>query len=264
MKTSYSNYKDFYKTFSTNKGYYKACDYLSFQNDRWRKIGKYLNSIEMAIIDTKKRIRKNKLLMADIGCGAYGWLPRYFSKHASKIICIDLNKDALKEINRLSNPIVTTIRDDAFALKNIFAKDYQFDFIYCGFNVYAGFIENFLKLTSPGGCIFLMKPKLGDDLNLRALIKGYDISKRYKEIERISSILEKSSKVKYYEKIFSWKFVNVNLDKLIAALSIVCLGKPKLLRPSQYKVAIDFLRLKKRSKVIILSQTFSLWEAIKY
>jgi len=263
MKTDYSNYINFYKKFSTNCGYYKACDYLAFQDNRWLEINKYISLISQAISKTKKRLNKDKILMADIGCGAYGWLQRYFSRSASKIICIDSNKDALYQIELFKNPLVKTIQDNAFSLEKTFSLGYKFDFIYCGFNVYKGFVDNFLKLTVPNGCIFLMKPKIGDDLILRSLVKNYDILPRYKEIARITTDLKKSTEVKYQEKIFSWRFENESVDKLLAAMSVVCLGEPVLMSREQYGIAVDFIKLRTSNNTVIMSQTFALWRAIR-
>jgi hypothetical protein len=260
---SYSNYINFYKKFSTNSGYYEACDYLAFQNNRWLGIDKYINLIGRAISKTKKRLNKNKILMADIGCGTYGWLQRYFSKSASKIICVDLNKYALDQIESFGNPLVETIQDNAFSLEKTFSLGYKFDFIYCGFNVYRGFINNFLKLTVPNGCIFLMKPKIGDDLILRSLVRNYDILQRYEEIDEITDELKNGGEVKYQEKIFSWKFEDDNVDKLLAAMSVVCLGEPILMSQEQYKIALDFIKLKTSRNILLISQTLALWETIR-
>jgi len=223
----------------------------------------YIDLIGRVISDTKKRLSKNKILMADIGCGAYGWLQRYFSKSASKIICIDLNKDALNQIESFKNPLVETIQDNAFSLEKIFSLEHKFDFIYCGFNVYEGFIDNFLKLIAPDGCIFLMKPKIGDDLVLRSLVRNYDIIPRYKEIARITVDLKKDAAVKYQEEIFSWRFENESVDKLLAAMSIVCLGEPILMNREQYGIAVDFVKLRTSNNTVLMSQTFALWRAIK-
>jgi len=263
MKNSYLDYIEFYKNFATSKGYYEACDYLSFQNNRWQNIEKYIGLIHDAISDAKKGLGKDKILMADIGCGTYGWLQRYFSESASKIICIDSNRDALDQIELFKNPIVETIQDNAFSLEKTFSLGYKFDFIYCGFNVYEGFIDNFLKLTAPGGSIFLMKPKTGDDLILRSLVKNYDILPRYEEIAKITDDLKKHSKVKYQEEIFSWKFEEKNMDKLLAAMSVVCLGEQVLMNEEQYRVAIDFLKLRTTDGVVSMSQTFSLWLVVR-
>ncbi|MBT9164728.1 MAG: hypothetical protein DDT23_00732 [candidate division WS2 bacterium] len=263
MKTDYSNYTDFYKIFSTSNGYYEACDYLSFQNNRWQGIDKYIDLISRAITDTKKRFGRDKILMVDIGCGAYGWLQRYFSESTSKIICTDSNKDALNQIELLKNPLVETIQDNAFSLEKIFSLGHKFGFIYCGFNMYEGFIDNFLKLTAPGGCIFLMKPKMGDDLILRSLVRNYDILPRYKEITNITANLEKETEVKYWEETFSWKFEDKNTDKLLAAMSVVCLGEQILMTKEQYDIAVDFVRLRTSNDMVFMSQTFALWQAVK-
>jgi len=224
---------------------------------------KYIDLIGRAILDTKKRVGKEKILMADIGCGTYGWLQRYFSDSASKIICIDSNKDALDQISLLQNPLVETIQDNAFSLKKVFSLGDKFDFIYCGFNVYDGFVDNFLKLTAPNGCIFLMKPKTGDDLILRSLVIDYDILLRYEEIADITAKLEKEAEVKYREETFLWKFENENIDKLLAAMSVVCLGEPILMTKERYDVAVDFVKLKTSNNTVLMSQTFSLWQAVK-
>lgn len=263
METDYSNYIAFYKQFSTSSGYYEACDYLAFQNDRWEGMSRYIDLIGRAISDTKKRANKDKILMADIGCGAYGWLQKYFWESASKIVCVDLNKYALNQLELLKNPIIETVQDNAFSLKKVFSLRYKFDFIYCGFNVYEGFIDNFLKLTVPGGCIFLMKPKTGDDLILRSLVKNYNILLRYKEIERITANLKKNAKVKYQEVVFSWKFENENVNKLLAAMSVVCLGEPTLMTQDQYNIATDLIKLKSYNNTVCLSQTLALWQAVK-
>ncbi|OGX08736.1 MAG: hypothetical protein A2Z88_04975 [Omnitrophica WOR_2 bacterium GWA2_47_8] len=263
MKTDYSNYIDFYKHFSTSNGYYEACDYLSFQNDRWQGMDKYIDLIGCAISDTKKRLSEDKILMADIGCGAYSWLQRYFFKSASKIICIDSNKDALNQIELFKNPLVETIQDNAFSLEKIFSLGHEFDFIYCGFNVYEGFVDNFLKLTAPGGCIFLMKPKIGDDLILRSLVRNYDILPRYKEIAKITADLEKNAEVKYREEMFSWKFENESTNKLLAAMSVVCLGEQVFMRREQYEIAVDFVKLRTSNNAVLMSQTFALWQAVR-
>jgi hypothetical protein len=263
MKTDYSNYIYFYKQFSTSSGYYEACDYLSFQDDRWQGIEKYIDLIGCAISDTKKRLSKTKILMADMGCGAYGWLQRYFSESANKIICIDSNKDALNQIGSLKNPLAETIQDNAFSLGKIFSLGHKFDFVYCGFNVYEGFVDNFLKLTAPDGCIFLMKPKIGDDLILRSLVRNYDILPRYKEIAKITAALEKDAEIKYREEIFSWKFENESTDKLLAAMSVVCLGEQILMNREQYEIAVDFVKLRTSNDTVLMSQTFALWQAVK-
>lgn len=263
MKNSYLDYIEFYKNFATSKGYYEACDYLSFQNNRWQNIERYIDLIDNTIFDTKKRLDKNEILMADIGCGTYGWLQRYFSESASKIICIDSNRDALDQIELFKNPIVETIQDNAFSLEKTFSLGYKFDFIYCGFNVYNGFIDNFLKLTTPNGSISLMKPKIGDDLILRSLVKNYDILPRYKEISKIADGLKKHAKVRYQEEIFSWKFKSENIDKLLAAMSVVCLGEQILMNEEQYRVAVDFVKLKTTDDLVIMSQTFALWQAVR-
>jgi hypothetical protein len=264
MKPDYQKYMAFYKYFATAKGYYDACNYLAYQDNRWQGIARYIKIIKNSILNTKRRLGKNKILMADICCGAYGWLQRYFSNYASKIVCIDSNKEALDQIALLKNPLVKTIRDDAFSLRKVSSFGIKFDFIYCGFNVYEGFIDNFLKLIAPGGCIFLMKPKTGDDLILRSLVRNYDILPRYKEIANITTKLEEEAKVEYWEESFSWKFENEDVNKLLAAMSVVCLGEPTLMTKEQYNIAVDFLKLKMPDgNVVLMSQIFSLWQAIK-
>lgn len=263
MKSDYSNYADFYQRFSTSYGYYEACDYLSFQNNRWQGIDRYGNLIRRAISDTKKRVGKDKILMADIGCGIYGWLQRYFSDSASKIICIDSNKDALNQIDLFKNTLVETIQDDASSLKKVFSLGCNFDFIYCGFNVYEGFIDNFLKLTALNGCIFLMKPKMGDDLILRSLVRNYDILSRYKEIVNITAKLKKEAEVKYWEETFSWKFENEDVDKLLAAMSVVCFGEKIFMIKERYDIAVDFIKLRMSNEAVFMSQDFSLWQSVK-
>ncbi len=263
MKTDYLNYVAFYKQFSTSRGYYEACDYLSFQDNRWQGIDEYIDLIRRAIVDTKNRGGKDKILMADMGCGVYGWLQRYFSDSASEIICIDSNEDALNQIDSLKNPKVKTIQDNVFSLERVFSLGDKFDFIYCGFNVYGEFIDNFLKLTTPNGCIFLMKPKTGDDLILRSLVRNYEILPRYKEIVNITTNLEKKAEVKYWEETFSWKFKDGNVNKLLAAMSVVCLGEPILMTKEQYDIAVDFVKLRTSNDTVLMSQTFALWQAVK-
>lgn len=262
MQNSYKKYKKSFRSFSTKGGYYEACEYLAFQN-RWQGIERYIKSIGKAIIDTKKRKQKDGLIMADIACGFYGWLPKHFSEHASKITCIDSNNQALKQIKELDNPIVETLQDDAFTLENTSHLTKGVDFLYTGFNVYEGFIDNFLKLVSVDGCIFLMKPKTGDDLLLRSLLKKYDIFERYKEIEKITLALKGYAEIEYREELFSWTFSKDSLDKILSALSVVSLGSPTTLTSQQYQIGIDFLNLRTQNNKVTLSQTLSIWTAIK-
>lgn len=260
LTNSYKNYKNFFEFYSGPEGYYEACEFLAFRNKRWQRFSQYLRDIRKEIQATANRLHKKKLNIADICCGSYGWMARHFYDCARTIVCIDYNQKALERIKKLQRPNVTTINADAADPIDLEAK---IDFLYCGFNVYPKFIKNFIDIISDGGCIYLMKPKYGDDLFLRAIVKNYDLTKRYEEIEEITKILKAFCDTNYTEVPYSWRFKNEEIDKILAALSMVSLGEPTLLTKDQYEFGKDFLINKEEDKELVLSQGLSIWAAVK-
>ena len=110
----------------------------------------------------------------------------------------------------------------------------------------------------------MIKPEEGDDFYLRSNIKGYDMNARKKEIKEISHLLEQGScNFKFDEIVFNWEYYNSDLDKILAALSIVSFGNRELLSERDYNFSIDFLRTKQKDNRLSLSQIWCIWEAIK-
>jgi len=248
---TYEDYKRYFSKFKTKKGYYKACEILAFKSE-WVGFKKYKQLIEKSI----DQIKNKKIIGADICCGEYAWLPRHFYNHFSKIYCVDFNSKVFRDpIFYKKNCYL--INKDA-SKEDIFVDDFL-DYIYCGYNMYYRFIKHFYKYLKHEGIMFLMKPKNGDDFLLRKILKKYDLTKRYKEIKDITKFLKNKGRIIYSELEFKWIFFNPDMDKILAALSVVSLGDKDLLNKEKYNIAIKILFDKLIKNKLILSQRFSIW-----
>jgi hypothetical protein len=257
---SYNCYCNYFKKFKTKSGYYLACDILAFQSN-WLQFDAYKNTISNALKKTQRRLSTNKITAADVCCGEYAWLPRHFLKECKVIYCVDTNSEALASPILKGNKNCILLNKDA--AKKIFS-DSTIDFLFCSQCVYERFIKYFAEAVKSKGTIFLMKPKDGDDFYLRKKIKQYDMQKRFTEIRNISNLLsENGFEIKFDIVSFDWKFSNPELDKILAAMSVVCFGEPELLSASNYTFAINFLKSKCIDDSLILSQKCCIWEAVK-
>jgi len=255
----YKNYQDFYFMFSEEKGYYEACDILAFQST-WVNKKSFLKEIKREITQTQQRTGRKHLVMGDFCSGYYAWLVRHFYTFSKTIYCLDINQSALDNIraefvtkNRNINLICGDIRNSLLNEKSL-------DFAYCGFNFYLDFVDPITKCLKPMGGYLFMKPKDGDDLEIRRLVKSYDLKKRMKEICQITNKLRKKGEVQYKEFKFEWQFKNFDLDRILAALSVVSLGQPaRILTIEEYEIAKKYLVEKVKDRVLILSQICSIW-----
>lgn len=259
----YIRYKNFYNCYSTDKGYYDACVILAFTNNPWVNKYDYLDKISEQIKSVQTRMRKKYLTMGDLCSGDYAWLVRHFSNAGKKILCVDLNKSALNNIsNEFQNEsrklklILGDVRD------NVIKKD-LLDFAYCGFNFYSDFVDPIITYLKPKGGYLFMKPKSGDDLTLRQLVRNYNLEARAKEIKTITSELDKKSKISYEEVKFIWQFRDFDIDQIIAALSVVCLGTPiSALTEKEYELVKNYINsctTCTNGKILTLSQLCSIW-----
>lgn len=253
---SYINYKKYYELFSKPRGYYKACDLLAFQSN-WLEFSKYKDLINKSIKNAKRN--NTRIIGADVCCGEYAWLLRHFYKDFRSLYCVDLNPVVFKNNNLFKKRnVIVLVLDVA---KKLPLQRESLDFLYCGYNVYMNFLKNFVALLKNGGQMFLMKPKEGDDFILRARLKNYNIMTRKKEINNLSCFLQNKGVLKYKEFLFNWSFEKPNLDKILAALSVVSLGQKELLSNKQYDVAMKFLEKKiDKNHKLILSQICSIWQ----
>lgn len=71
---------------------------------------------------------------------------------------------------------------------------------------------------------------------------------------------KKKGEVQYKEFKFEWQFKNFDLDRILAALSVVSLGQPaRILTIEEYEIAKKYLVEKVKDRVLILSQICSIW-----
>ncbi|MEK7202677.1 MAG: hypothetical protein AAB669_04090 [Patescibacteria group bacterium] len=260
--SDYDSYLSGYRDLSTEAGYYTACEFLAYKEGRWAKYGSYVEEVEKAIYETTKRLKKTKLNMADISCGTIAFLPRHFSKYANSILCVDSSNVALKQV-AATYPGVKVINDDTRSLRKVKSLNKRFDFIYLGFNAHPEYIKNLEEIALTQAGIFIMKSKAGDDLYLRTLLGSYDMAKRYKEINTITSEVNSGFSAHYLEKKFLWKFVDEDIDRVLAALSVVGLKNKGALSQHQYNIGRDFLSIRSKGNSLELSQILSIWKAIK-
>jgi hypothetical protein len=199
--------------------------------------------------------------MADMCCGEYTWISRHFSKMSNKIYCVDKEEKALNSKLIRENKRCIAIKRDAS--KKIFDCS-SLDFIYCGFTVHYNFIKNFICYLRPKGAMFLMKPLDGDDFYLRSKFELYDIKKRSEEIKKITIYLNRRNlSIKTFLYKCYWIFYNPDIDKILAALSIVTMGDRKLLSNKEYNFAIKFLNSRLEGHKLKLYQRWRIWEVIK-
>lgn len=256
----YNDYRRHFDIFKTDSGYGRACELLEFPNsegfERYkRRIDNFLKGA--------RRIKGSPLIMADVCCGEYSWLSRHFSEYASLIYALDILDTAVEEAIKLSRKVIPILGDAAQTLVGL--KD--IDALYCGFNIYENFLPGISHCVSPGGGIFLMRPKRSDDLILRSITKGYGIKDRGNEIRAITSGLIDAFNFKYYEEDYRWEFERPDIDEILAALSVVGLGTTQrdLLSENMYRKARAFLedRYDSQKDTLSLTQTLSIWEGVK-
>lgn len=255
----YKRYKQFYDLFSTKKGYYEACKILAFRNI-WVNKELYLDEIEREIKRTQERTGLKQLIMGDLCSGDYAWLVRHFSSFSKITYCLDISQTALNKIRSefdLRSKKIKLVHGD---VRNGLLKPKSLDFAYCGFNFYLDFVHPIISYIKPMGGYLFMKPKTGDDLEMRKLVKNYDLEKRKREIVQITKRLGKNSKLQYKEVIFKWQFKDPDLDQIIAALSVVSFGEPiRILTPNEYGIIEEYLAKKIKKGSLTLSQTCSIW-----
>lgn len=249
---SYKLYLAYFNRFKTEQGYYEACNLLAFKS-QWKGRKAYKKLIRDSISDNYNGETK---IGADVCCGEYAWLPRHFFNKFSKIYCVDFNSKVFNGTLFKKRKCILINRD--VSEKGILPLA-SLDYIYCGYNLYYSFIDNLYLSLKEGGTMFLMKPKNGDDFFLRKSLKNYNLKKRFKEINNITAFLKKRGTVDYFEKRYTWVFKKPNLDKILAALSVVSLGNPDLLSSKKYDKAIQILSGRIVNEKLFLSQTFSLW-----
>ncbi len=248
---TYRYYKKYFENFKTKKGYYEACEMLAFKSE-WVGVRKYKSLIKRSL----EQIKGKKVIGADICCGEYAWLPRHFYKYFSKIYCVDFNANVFKD-KIFDRKNCYLVNKDA-SKKKIFTEGFL-NYIYCGYNSYYRFISHFYRYLCKNGVMFLMKPKKGDDFILRRELKRYDLKKRYREINNITNFLKNRGLTNYIELEFKWIFLNPDIDKVLAALSVVSLGNKNLLDKMRYNIAIKILLNKLIKNKLTLFQIFSIW-----
>lgn len=256
---NYKDYLKFYKRFSTSNGYYEACDLLAFRNNPWIEHEEYKKILEHAIKKIKGKTGK-ALIGADFCSGRQMWLSRYFDSYFEKIYSVDIDKNAFKKVSGLTSS--SKIKTQMVIADAVSAKlPQEVDFLYSGFNVYLKFIPNFLDNLKIGGVIFLMKPKIGDDLTLRSEVIDYSIVKRIQEIKNITRSLKEHCEGDYLETIYHWVFPARLINQVLAGFSVVSMGGQYVrLTKEQYNKAINRFSNLIHNDVLVISQTVSLWE----
>lgn len=139
-------------------------------------------------------------------------------------------------------------------------------FLYCGFNFYPQFIEPLFNALIPGGGFFLMKPVRGDDLTLRSWFTNYSLDERIEEINEMNRKMESLFDLNTEIVTYTWVF-EPYLDKILAAMSVVCFGgnicnKP-LLSIENYERGLSFLNKNIISNNLFLSQEVIIWRGRK-
>ncbi|MDP2749390.1 MAG: hypothetical protein Q8O89_00995 [Nanoarchaeota archaeon] len=253
---TYDDYKMMFDSFNSSEGYYQACKILSFDS-LWREKEDYRNKMESSIKETLNRLGKSKMRGADVCCGDYAWVPRHFSDYFSDIYCVDIDSRAL------DSEVVRVKKNCIVLNQNADQVDIHVDFLFSGNNVYEYFILNIANCVNPNGTIFLMKPLEGDDISLRSISKGYDINQRNSESNKISNLLSKYFKTSEKEVVFNWDYSNVNLDRLLASLSVVSFGERTLFDDGQYAKSVDYLKKKCKGDTLTLTQICKIWEGVK-
>ena len=253
---TYKDYKKMFEFFNTSSCYYEACKILCF-DPIWDGKEEYTDKIRGSIKETIQRLGKNKIIGADVCCGDYSWIPRHFADYFEKMYCVDIDKQALKStaINRENN--CESLNQNANEIEILV------DFLFCGNNVYSYFINNISRCVNPNGAIFLMKPAEGDDFSIRTLTKAYNLNQREIEIRDISALLKKYFCINDYNMSFSWHYPEANLEKILAALSVVSLGGRDRLDEENYSKALSFLEERVYDDTLTITQKCKIWEGVK-
>lgn len=260
MFMGYEQYRRHFNNFRNSEGYYAATRLLLIDSE-WMQFSQYKERIRQAMESCRTRLGATTLRAADFCCGDYAWIARHFSSMCNRIYCIDLEENALESSAILGNKSCTALKRDAS--KRLFRAG-SIDFLFCGFTLHDSFIEKFGSYLKENGSMFLMKPIDGDDFYLRERFDGYDLAARRREVGRITKDLVKLGlSVKHEVRRYDWFFTE-STDKVLAALSVVCMGEPHLLSKGDYVSAFRFLNSKSDGGRVRLSQRWSMWEVTKH